>query len=132
MNILVVDDLRVFTFPDGYTVTHARSLADAAYLLSTTHYDTLYLDHDMGLEEARHLVTWLQNRYLDGNTIEIGEIYLQTSNSVEKRSMALTLTRCGYTVRQGLGVAVLDSEKTAARARICKELEQARYPYGQS
>lgn len=129
---LVVDDLRTLCFPSEFDVVHARTVEQAAVELLRRPVDVLVLDHDLGRDEVKRLVTFIQMKAVTGERLEIGCVYIVSSNPQAHAEFPLALRRCGYKVSRGLGPASVDPEETAFWADAAREVEKACNPYGQS
>src|ERR1051326_9143747 len=90
-NILVIDDEREFNFPAVY----ARNLADARKLITSRHWDQVWLDNDLGNdEEVKTLVKEIEWAYWGGKEgQELGHEYdvdmfvIHTQNPVARNWM---------------------------------------------
>jgi hypothetical protein len=89
--ILVVDDLRVMSFP----ATYARTSAAALELLeSRPILDELWLDHDLGGDDtAMVVVDWLCERAFYDDPLVVGRIMVHTQNPPAGEAMVRTLAR---------------------------------------
>lgn len=58
-------------------------------------WDELFLDNDLGMGELEgiDIARFLEIRAEEGNKIEIGKVYIVTSNPVAAREIELTLSR---------------------------------------
>jgi hypothetical protein len=129
---LVVDDLRTLQFPSEYDVVHARTVEHAAVELLRRPVHVLVLDHDLGRDEVKRLVTFIQMKAVTGERLEIGCIYIVSSNPQAHTEFPPALRGCGYTVGRGIGPAWIDNKETAFWANAAREIEEACNPYGQA
>jgi hypothetical protein len=98
MKVLWVDDWR--TPPDGFECDIARTYFEAVSLLEKTDYDTIYLDHDLGLYSWKDdreysgydLVLWLVERKQEGKVVPRTYEYL-TANPIGRERMKGTIER---------------------------------------
>jgi hypothetical protein len=99
MRTLVIDDMRVIHgLPNDAVV--CRTLARGTRELFGSAWGTVYLDHDLGLDETiRPLVLELAQRAHDGVPAEVEEFVVITDNPAGREWIASTLARAGYTVR---------------------------------
>lgn len=98
MRVLVVDDLRTFSF--GFEPVYARSSAEAMPLLKEE-WDELWLDHDLGGEDTTiPVVDWLAEAAFNGCPAKVGIIVIHSSNPSGSQTIERTLKRYGYTVRR--------------------------------
>lgn len=130
MRAIVVDDLRTLAFPDGYKVIHCRSVDDAAYQLSLDRTDVLVLDHDLGsIGDVKGLIKFIEYMHFIGQPLEIGIVYIVSSNPSAHNEFPQALRRLGYEVGLGIGPATIDNQKTATRGEIARLVELASNPY---
>ena len=93
--IVVIDDLRTpKQGSDGITVELHRSLADGlaalkGYAEAGSRIDELWLDHDLGESDDANgfgfdtimpLVEWLEEEAYNGRVMDIGHVFVHTSN----------------------------------------------------
>jgi hypothetical protein len=88
MQILVIDDLRVFKFD----ATYARNLYEADFhvrdSLHGKFWDEIWLDNDLGPdEEVYSLVVRLEELAFNGKLLNVGKIYLHSDNIVARNKM---------------------------------------------
>ncbi|MGD8373299.1 MAG: hypothetical protein PVI21_00365 [Candidatus Woesebacteria bacterium] len=126
---LVVDDLRTLIFPEEYEVIHARTVEHAAVALATRHVDVLVLDHDLGTDTVKRLITFIQMRATVGPKLNIGMFYIVSSNPQAHTEFPAALQSCGYTMGSGIGPAVIDPLSTALWSNIAREVHEANNPY---
>jgi len=81
--ILFVDDERT----PNFSCTIVRNVEDAMFEAATGRYDTLYLDHDLGQQDVRWFVLFLEENFFNGNMLGIKEIVLHTQNPVGRMWM---------------------------------------------
>jgi hypothetical protein len=98
--VLVVDDLRTFTFPAVYARTSAEGL-EAVRLARCEGLDELWLDFDLGevngmVDVAEPIVDLLAQWAHDGEPLEVGRVVVHSANPVGAARMMLSLQRWGY------------------------------------
>jgi hypothetical protein len=95
-DILVIDDLRTFTFPAVYARTAGEGLA----LLEERPWREVWLDHDLAHgADIKPVVRMLEERAALGHPLEVGLIYVHTSDPVQGEAMVASLGRW-YQVRR--------------------------------
>ena len=99
--ILLVDDLR--DFKDNRECVIARNSSEALTILKQDKFwDEIWLDHDLGIVEevgidnVMRVVDYLSKQAFEGNPIEVGLIYVHTSNPVGGKQIMLSLQNFGY------------------------------------
>jgi hypothetical protein len=92
--VLVIDDVKEFTFPADTGVTYARTLRLAwPELLSRDSWNELWLDHDLGGDDTiRPLVLWLAEQAFSGHAYPVGLIVICSLNIVGVEWMESTLS----------------------------------------
>lgn len=128
---LVVDDLRTLRFPSTFDVVHARTVEHAAVELLRRPVDVLVLDHDLGRDEVKRLVTFIQMKAVTGERLEIGCVYIVSSNPQAHTEFPLALQSCEYKVSKGIGPAWIDHAETAFWADTARTVDLACNPYSQ-
>lgn len=100
---VVVDDLRNFRTPRP--VLMLRNSADALVWFEEhkgDSVDELWLDHDLGMtpdgiaDTTMPVVDWLCEQAFNDAPVDIGQIWIHTSNPVGARTIAAVLERYGY------------------------------------
>lgn len=81
MNILVIDDLRIFDdFPEN--TVYARTLDEGILQISFYPWDEVYLDHDLSEDETiRPLVRVLAEAAFLGHPYNIKQFYVCSDNA---------------------------------------------------
>jgi hypothetical protein len=80
-SVLVVDDVKVFPFPDTYEVVYARTLSDGLDHLFARKWDEIWLDHDLGGDDdIRPLVRLLEKRAFNGHPPSVGHVVICSFN----------------------------------------------------
>jgi len=103
--ILVIDDVKVFPFPDNVEVVYARTLLQGTAYLEAWEIaheekiDELWLDHDLGInpdtgeeEDIRPICLMLAERAFNGNPYPVGRIAICSLNPVGISWMWSTLS----------------------------------------
>ena len=102
-DILVIDDLRTFAFPAVYARTADEGLAR----LQERSWREVWLDHDLGQGvDIQPVVRLLEERAFNGAPMEVGLIYVHTSNPTAGDAMVAGLSRW-YRVRRAVAHAFL-------------------------
>lgn len=103
MKVLLIDDLRDFR-PDykPEELVIARTLPEAFMALENTSWDSIWLDHDLGLDENGDTATigpileHLCELAFNGTPVQVNVIMIHTSNPVGAQQMKQALTTYGY------------------------------------
>lgn len=99
---VLIDDLRSFIVEPAETLAIRTAREAEAFLATLTSDDvigTLWLDHDLGLDERGHatdvmgFVRALEERFWDGSAPRIGNVVIHTSNPVGARNIEAALGR---------------------------------------
>jgi hypothetical protein len=105
--VLLIDDLRDFRqLPAGVELTVARTSAEALEVLgAATHWDEIWLDHDLGENEAgvdsiMRVVDFLCEQAFNDQPVDVDRVRVHTSNPVGGQQMMLALQRYGYSVQR--------------------------------
>jgi hypothetical protein len=101
-SILLIDDLRDFLVPDtDAEITIARTSQQALDILAQRNdWDELWLDHDLGGDDTiMVIVDYLSEKAFLDEPVNVGMVYIHTSNPVGRKQMKLTLDRYGYNTR---------------------------------
>lgn len=101
-SILLIDDLRDFLVPDTDTeITIARTSQQALDILAQKNdWDELWLDHDLGGDDTiMVIVDYLSEKAFLDEPVNVGMVFIHTSNPVGRKQMKLTLDRYGYNTR---------------------------------
>lgn len=78
-SILVIDDLRSFSFPAVYARTAAAGIARLARRDAS--FEELWLDHDLGPGgDIRRVVKYLERRAFEGRPVPIARVFVQSDN----------------------------------------------------
>ncbi len=130
---LTLDDLRTVRFPPEYKVIHARTVVAAGVVLERRPVDVLILDHDLGCDEAKRLVTFIESRAAQGRPFQIGAVNIISSNPRAYQEF-VALRRWGYEVTIGLGSLPgwLDEDETAFWTEVAQQIDEAARPFGAS
>lgn len=102
--VLLVDDLRDFRTPPANTdLVIARTSAQGIAALSMgTAWDEIWLDHDLGqladgsIDDVMRVVDHLSEQAFNDNPVQVGIVYVHTSNPSGARAMLAALNRFGY------------------------------------
>ncbi|HYG83442.1 MAG TPA: cyclic-phosphate processing receiver domain-containing protein [Verrucomicrobiae bacterium] len=129
LKVLVVDDLRTIRFASEYEVVYARTVVAAAVAMTKSHFDLVLLDHDLGPDEVKRLVTFIEKRHFDGTPLSVGEFWIVSDNPVAHQQFP-ALRRLGYRVASGSGPGIIDREETTYWATIAREVDEANSPFG--
>jgi hypothetical protein len=101
-SILLIDDLRDFLVPDADAqITIARTSQQALDILARQNdWDELWFDHDLGGDDTiMVIVDYLSEKAFLDEPVNVGMVYIHTSNPVGRKQMKLTLDRYGYNTR---------------------------------
>ena len=101
-SILLIDDLRDFLTPDIQAeLTIARTSQQALDVLAQKNdWDELWLDHDLGGDDTiMVIVDYLSEKAFFDEPVNVGLVFIHTSNPVGRKQMKLTLDRYGYNTR---------------------------------
>ncbi len=102
-DVLVIDDMRTFAFPAVYARTAGEGLAR----LQERAWREVWLDHDLGQGvDIKPVVRLLEERAFDGTPLEVGLIYVHTSNPTAGDAMMAGLGRW-YKVRRAVAHAFM-------------------------
>lgn len=98
--VVVIDDLRTFTFDAIYART-----SDAGLKLIDTYTDAgideLWLDHDLGGDDTiMPIIDELARRAFEERKFPVGRVYIHTSNPAGAATMVRVLSRWGYRTRR--------------------------------
>ena len=94
--VLVIDDLRTFTFPARYARTSGEGL-DA--LATHEPLTELWLDHDLGGDDTiMPVIDHLAERAFNEQPYPVARIVIHTSNPSGAETMERVLRRWGYPV----------------------------------
>lgn len=100
LKTLLIDDLR--NFVDNRKATIARNSNQALHILENDNvWDEIWLDHDLGevdgsLDSIMPVVDFMAEAAFNDTPINVGIIYIHTSNPVGAKQMFASLTRYGY------------------------------------
>ena len=98
--VLVVDDLRIFTFDAVY----ARTSGEALRLLQSQPWAELWLDHDLGgYDTVVPVLDRMCELAFERTPVDVGLVIIHSSNPAARRLLPV-LERYGYRAR-GLGAA---------------------------
>lgn len=103
VDVLVVDDLRIFYFNPAYlgttNISYARTSQEAITLLTEDHsWDELWLDHDLG---GRDTIDPVVDHLIENPPLRIGEIYVHSMNPpARRRVMEKIADQTDYHVRE--------------------------------
>lgn len=96
--VLVIDDLRSFTFPARYARTSGEGLAALAV---SGPLDELWLDHDLGGDDTiMPVIDYLAERAFNGDPFPVAKVMVHTSNPSGAATMMRVLRRWEYPVVQ--------------------------------
>jgi hypothetical protein len=96
IDVLVIDDIRTFTFPAVYARTEAEGLARVV----ERPWREVWLDHDLGPgSDVRSVVRVMEERAFGGKPLDIGLVLVHTSNPTAGDSIVAGLERW-YRVRR--------------------------------
>lgn len=100
MKILLIDDLRNFK-DNRHAVIARNSRAGIEILAKDNDWDEVWLDHDLGIvdntiDSIMPVVDFLSEAAFVGEPVNIGRIYIHTSNPVGAKQIMASLTRYGY------------------------------------
>jgi hypothetical protein len=92
-----MDDVRTFTGLDG-EVVYARHVNTAKRLLKSSHWDEVWLDHDMGynVPDGTDLVRWIANLAHRKKYLDVSTFYVHSANPDAGDYMCQDLQRLGY------------------------------------
>ena len=102
MNVLVIDDLRVFDFrkltpqfDDSWRIEYARNSEEAIEALeSRSKWDMVMWDHDLGGDDTvMPVVTWLEESLFNGYKPQFDLCVIHTSNPAGRRVLDAVLSR---------------------------------------
>lgn len=94
--VLVIDDIRTFTFEAAYARTSQQGLE----MLSGGEWDEVWLDHDLGWGGTiMPVVAVMEERGFNGDPFPVGRVVIHTSNPVGRANIARALERY-YTIQQ--------------------------------
>lgn len=100
MKILLIDDLR--NFVDNREATIARNSRDALEILSNDNdWDEIWFDHDLGIvdgaiDSVMSVVDFMSGQAFMDAPVNVGTVYVHTSNPVGAKQIMSSLTRYGY------------------------------------
>lgn len=101
MNVLLIDDLRVFK--DNRECVIARNSLEALGLLSTgTVWDEIWFDHDLGIVEnfgidsTMRVVDFMCEQAFNDTPVQVSKVYVHTSNPVGGKQIMTSLQKYGY------------------------------------
>lgn len=101
MNILLIDDLRVFK--DNRECVIARNSSEALQFLNDgTVWDEIWFDHDLGIVETigidstMRVVDYMCEQAFNDNPIAVNKVYVHTSNPVGGKQIMTSLEKYGY------------------------------------
>lgn len=100
-HVLVIDDLRVFIWPDDpeVNVVYARTLYEGNCRLHEQAWDEVWFDHDLGVDEDGNeidimpLVNQLDEEACLGAPVAIGQVLICTDNGVGRENIRRALER---------------------------------------
>jgi hypothetical protein len=95
---LVIDDER--TLIGNPPATYARNVWDGGKLLSSEHWDQVFLDNDLGLGgEVYVLVDEIERMYItDGIVLDVDEFIIHTANPVARSRMVAVFKHLPYRI----------------------------------
>lgn len=119
--VLLIDDLRVFkAHPGEDTELHiARTSKEALALLSQQpdkQWDEIWFDHDLGMVKGKPdtslpVVDYLSEQAFFNKRLDIGTVFIHTSNSVGAKAITVSLERFGYHTVRVQAEHVFDTDK---------------------
>ena len=100
--ILLIDDLRNFRIVPKGELVIARTSAEALAILEQQNdWDEIWFDHDLGepdgkLDTTMRVVDFLSERAFNDNPVNVGVVYVHTSNTVGRQQILASMKRYGY------------------------------------
>lgn len=102
-NVLLIDDLRDFKVErENTALSIARNSADALQIISQQNtWDEIWFDHDLGEVDGRidttmRVVDYLSEQAFFGPPVDVGNVYIHTSNPVGRKQIQAAMRRYGY------------------------------------
>lgn len=103
--ILLIDDLRDFRHVvEGHEVTIARTSQEALTVLAADNvWDEVWFDHDLGEVDGRvdttmPVVDYFAEQAFNDTPVDVGIVYVHSSNPVGVKQMLSSFQRYGYPV----------------------------------
>lgn len=110
LTVLLIDDLRSFNekvqsiYSNAQIVVTRNSREALDYLKNNTlvEFDSIWLDHDLGIDDDFNkdtimpIIDFLNEQAFIGSPINVGTIYVHTSNPVGGSQMMTALQRYNY------------------------------------
>lgn len=101
--VLLIDDLRDFKVePENTAMTVVRNSAEALKVLEGQNtWDEIWFDHDLGEVDGRidttmRVVDYLSEKSFNGDPVNVGTVYIHTSNPVGRKQIQASMHRFGY------------------------------------
>lgn len=104
--VLLIDDLRNFRpgmLAEGTDLRIARTSEEAFEILRAVNdWDEIWFDHDLGelpngrLDTTMGVLDYLAEKAFQGAPVNVGHVYVHTSNSVGRKQIMDSLRRYGY------------------------------------
>lgn len=124
MKILLIDDLRNFrVVVEGHEVTVARTSQEALTILAADNvWDEVWFDHDLGevdgkIDTIMTVVDYFAEQAFNDTPVDVGIVYVHSSNPVGVRQMMASMQNYGYAVARQAPESVFIVESPAEHAR---------------